>query len=164
MATGKKRTRTDADSIRPPIVSKETVFKTVFWSGLTLLACGFGALLLFSYKDYVDPKHVHGSWIEIGAPSYQTEVLTFDERGVFRNNRLVSTNFDYNGKNIEVETGLGITIYQVTGTMKSPQLKRIEPSSPIQRFVKQGYEDTITDSEGNAGQTRRAALSAHFND
>lgn len=164
MAIGNKRARTDTLRSAASKESPAWVFKTAFWLGLTLLACAFGLLLLFSYRDYVSPKQVYGSWIEIGAPSYQTEVLTFNEHGVFRNDRMVSTDFDYDGKNIEVETGLGVTIYQVTGTQKSPQLKRIEPSIPIQRFIKEGYEDTVAPPEGNAGQVRRSALSAHFTD
>ncbi len=164
MATGTKRTKTDKMRAGSPRISKANMFRIVFWSGLSLLACAFATLLLFSYKDYVNPEQVYGSWIEIGTPSYQTEILTFNEQGVFRNSRLVSTNFEYDGKNIEVETGLGRMTYQIAGTRNSPQLKRVEPTIPIQRFIKEGYEDTIEEGEGTAGQARRSALSAHFNE
>uniref|UniRef100_UPI001C04EBC7 DUF2850 domain-containing protein n=1 Tax=Vibrio anguillarum TaxID=55601 RepID=UPI001C04EBC7 len=75
---------------------------------------------------------VCGSWIEIGTPSYSTEVLTLNSNGVFRNNRLVSTQFEYDGDKIVINTGSGVTIYQLAGTTNSPQLKRIEPVMPLQ--------------------------------
>ncbi|MDE1241149.1 DUF2850 domain-containing protein [Vibrio aestuarianus] len=137
--------------------------KSVFWIALSTVAVGFAALLFFSYQDYTHPKKVYGSWIEIGAPSYSTEIMTFNEKGVFRNSRLISTNFNYDGKEIEIRTGDGITIYQQSGTINSPQLKRIEPSTPNQRFIKQGYEATIqTDESGDPSKNRRSALSDHF--
>lgn len=144
-------------------MKRESLFKSVFWIALVTVAVGFAALLFFSYQEYTHPKQVYGSWIEIGAPSYSTEILTFNEKGVFRNNRLISTNFDYNGKQIEIRTGDGITIYQQSGTLNSPQLKRIEPSTPTQRFIKQGYEETIqADESGAPSKNRRSALSEHF--
>nr|WP_284192696.1 DUF2850 domain-containing protein [Vibrio zhanjiangensis] len=129
---------------------------------LISLAVAFSAILYFSYKDYIHPKHVYGKWIEIGTPDYDTEILTFSERGVFRNERLITTDFEFDGTLITVATGSGQSVYQMSGTFKSPQLKRITPSSPTQRFIKSGYEDTVK-SGGGAAKNRRAALSEHFN-
>lgn len=108
-------------------MSKELVFKSVFWSSLSILGVAFAMLLYVSYQDYVNPKHVFGSWIEIGAPNYQTEVLRFNEQGVYRNDRLISTNFEFDGAAITIRTGNGIFVYELSGTFNSPQLKRTQP-------------------------------------
>ncbi|WP_428774686.1 DUF2850 domain-containing protein [Vibrio sp.] len=129
-----------------------------------VLAVGFSALLYFSYHDYVNPKHVYGNWVEIGAPTYNTEVITLDKSGVFRNSRMVATQFGFDGKMVTIETGQGKSVYKMAGTIDSPQLKRIEPYTPMQRFIKQGYEHTVDmDGEGIA-KTRRVALSDHFSE
>ncbi|XAW88472.1 DUF2850 domain-containing protein [Vibrio sp. CDRSL-10 TSBA] len=127
------------------------------------MAGGFAALILVSYRDYVDQSHVYGTWIEIGTPAYQTDVLTLSDQGVFRNGRMVSTQFEFDGKTISVKTGGGISLYQMAGTPNSPQLKRLEPELPAQRFIKQGYEHTVSDDQVG-GQVRRAALSDHFSE
>ncbi|ENM5762214.1 DUF2850 domain-containing protein [Vibrio mimicus] len=145
-------------------MSKELVFKSVFWSSLSILAVAFAMLLYVSYQDYVNPKHVYGSWVEIGAPSYQTEVLRFNDQGVFRNERLISTTFEFDGAAITIRTGNGTFVYELSGTFNSPQLKRIQPNSPIQRFIREGFEYTVTNQGNNATQIRRSALSEHFNE
>ncbi|KJY82908.1 hypothetical protein TW81_11945 [Vibrio galatheae] len=141
---------------------KSPVFKTVFIIIFVTLAVAFSSLLYFSYQDYVHPKHVYGRWIEVGAPPYRTEVLTLNSRGVYRNDRLIATQFEFDGKRITINTGGGRSIYQVAGTFDSPQLKRLEPNSPTQRFIKEGFEDTIDMQGGGAAKNRRAALSDHF--
>lgn len=144
-------------------MSKELVFKSVFWSSLSILGVAFAMLLYVSYQDYVNPKHVFGSWIEIGAPNYQTEVLRFNEQGVYRNDRLISTNFEFDGTAITIRTGNGTFVYELSGTFNSPQLKRTQPTNPVQRFIRQGFEHTISDQGNNAVQLRHSALSEHFN-
>lgn len=139
----------------------DNIIKYVFAFGLGATALAFGALIFFGYQSYTNPTQVYGSWIEINAPNYHTEVLTLNEQGVFRNHRLVSTNFEYDGKSIEIETGNGRSVYMISGTEKSPQLKRIEPASPAQRFIKEGYEDTVSSDE-RTSELRRNALSQHF--
>lgn len=144
-------------------MKKKWVLKSLFWIVLFTIAAGFATLLLVSYQEYTSPKNVYGSWIEIGTPSYSTEVLTLNTNGVFRNNRLVSTQFEYDGEQIVINTGIGVTIYQLTGTTNSPQLKRIKPAMPLQRFIKQGYESTVEINENNdPSKNRRSALSDHF--
>lgn len=138
------------------------MFKTVAISVFVLLAVGFGSLLYFSYQDYVHPKHVYGRWIEVGAPPYQTEVLELNASGVFRNERLVATHFDFDGKQVFIETGNGIAIYQIAGTFDSPQLRRLQPNSPTQRFIKEGFEETIDMEGGGSAKNRRSALADHF--
>ncbi|MEF1289497.1 DUF2850 domain-containing protein [Vibrio sp. M260118] len=143
---------------------KQSKIKLIFVFIFMLLAICFSSLLYFSYQDYTHPKHVYGKWIEIGAPKYKTEVLTLNEKGVYRNNRLVATQFEFDGKRITVQTGRGNSVYQLAGTFKSPQLKRLVPNSPTQRFIKAGYEGTIDMEGGGAAKNRRAALSDHFSE
>lgn len=143
-------------------MTKTSAIKTAAILVFLLLLLGFSSLLYFSYQDYVHPKHVYGRWIEVGAPPYQTEVLTLNSQGVFRNNRLVSTQFEFDGKRITVYTGSGRAVYQIAGTFDSPQLRRLEPNSPTQRFIKEGYENTVDMQGGGAAKHRRAALSDHF--
>ncbi|MDC5705309.1 DUF2850 domain-containing protein [Vibrio europaeus] len=143
-------------------MTKSSAIRTAFVFIFVTLTIAFSALLYFSYQDYIHPKHVYGRWIEVGAPPYQTEVLTLNSRGVYRNDRLIATHFDFDGKRITVQTGNGDSIYQLAGTFKSPQLKRLEPNSPTQRFIKEGYENTIDMSGGGSAKNRRAALSDHF--
>ncbi len=129
---------------------------------------GVGLLTFFSYQihlsyqDHIDPKKVYGEWIEIGAPPYQTERLTFTEDGVYRNHRLITTEFEFDGKVITLNTGLGKTAYQISGSHLSPQIRRIEPLIPDQRFIRKGFEHTVRGSETGAASKRRAALSEHF--
>ncbi len=144
-------------------MARAQLIKTLFISLICALAIGFSSLLYFSYQDYVNPEHVYSRWIEIGSPKYNTEVLTLNDKGVFRNGRLIATSFEYDGEKIYITTGDGTSIYQVTGTFDSPQLKRIQPNSPSQQFVKEGFEGTI-DLEGGSAANRRAALSNHFDE
>ncbi|MBE4584896.1 hypothetical protein BOO29_07915 [Vibrio navarrensis] len=123
----------------------------------------FSYRIYIEYQKYIDPSNVYGDWIEIGAPPYQTEILTLSNKGVYRNNRLIATSYQFNGKRITIETGIGLTVYQLAGNANSPQLRRIIPDSPTQRLVKKGYEDTILQSVDGAVQDRRQALREHFN-
>ncbi|MBE4587265.1 hypothetical protein BOO28_11830 [Vibrio navarrensis] len=123
----------------------------------------FSYRIYIEYQKYIDPSNVYGDWIEIGAPPYQTEILTLSDKGVYRNNRLIATSYQFNGKRITIETGIGLTVYQLAGNANSPQLRRIIPDSPTQRLVKKGYEDTILQSVDGAVQDRRQALREHFN-
>src|SRR5690606_17847697 len=123
----------------------------------------FSYRIYIEYLKYIDPYNVYGDWIEIGAPPYQTEVLTLSDQGVYRNNRLIATSYQFNGKRIIIETGIGLTVYQITGNDNSPQLRRLVPDSPSQRLVKKGFEHTVLPSSGGAAQERRQALREHFN-
>jgi len=144
-------------------MSKLVVFKSLFATVLGTAALACGALIYFGYQSYTNPSQVYGSWIEINAPEYQTDILTLNARGVFRNNRLISTSFNYDGKNIEIETGKGTTIYALAGTQNSPQLKQIQPGSPIQRFIKQGFEGSLTEENENT-ELRRSTINGYFDD
>lgn len=145
-------------------MTHNSMFKTVAISVFVLLAIGFGSLLYFSYQDYIHPKHVYGRWIEVGAPPYQTEVLELNANGVFRNERLVATHFEFDGKQVFIETGRGTSIYQIAGTFDSPQLRRLQPNSPTQRFIKEGFEETIDMEGGGSAKNRRSALADHFSE
>ncbi len=150
-------------------------FKPSFWTRhkLTIMKSTFGFvtyslllsicyLLYVSYQTYRDPNKIYGEWIEIGTPTYQTERLTFSPDGVYRNHRLIATTFDFNGTVITLRTGSGKTAYQTSGSELSPQLRRIEPLVPDQRFIRKGFEHTVKVSEMGVAPTRRAALSQHF--
>lgn len=143
-------------------MTKLLAFQVFVAALLSALAVGFASLIYVSYQDYTDPKHVYGRWVEIGAPPFQIEYLELNEQGFFRNNRLVSTNFEFDGERVYVTTGSGASVYQVAGTYDSPQLKRLVPNSPTQRFIKEGYESTVDMQGGGAAKKRRAALSDHF--
>lgn len=140
-------------------MDKAKVVKLLLTTLFISLTIGFSSLLYFSYQDYINPKHVYGRWVEIGTPPYNTEILELSESGVLRNERLIATHFEFDGKNVYVTTGEGTSVYQITGTFDSPQLKRMQPNSPRQRFVKEGYEDSVKDG---GAKNRRAALSEHF--
>lgn len=113
------------------------------------------------YQSYVAPDVVYGQWLELDAPVYQREQLTFNAQGVFRDNRLIATHFDFDGQLITVKTGAGSMIYRLTGTHNVPQLHRVEPSKPRKRFVKKEHEHLIRTSSNQAFE-RRQALSEHF--
>ncbi|MDN3612462.1 DUF2850 domain-containing protein [Vibrio ostreicida] len=144
----------------PNHATLKLIFSTLF----VVLAIAFSSLLYISYEDYVNPNNVYGRWLEIGTPGYNTEVMAFNEIGVFRNGRLIATTFTFDGQEITVTTGNGNYIYAISGTFDSPQLRRLQPNSPTQRFIKEGYEKTVNDQSGGQAKQRRAALSDHFSD
>lgn len=130
---------------------------------LAILAT-FSAAIYYSYLDYIDPYNVHGRWIEIGTANYNQDTLELNSTGVFRNQRLIATQFEFDGSKIFVSTGAGVSIYQLTGTFNSPQLRRLQPNSPTQRFIKQGFEHTVDMEGGGIAKRRRAALAEHFSE
>ncbi|WP_235431362.1 MULTISPECIES: DUF2850 domain-containing protein [Vibrio] len=110
-----------------------TALFTTVW---VLLALCFSSLIYLSYQDYVHPRNVYGKWIEVDAPDYNTDVLFLNERGVYRNERLISTRFLFDGTTVTIKTGQGNYVYQVAGSDNKPLLKRLEPSIPPKRFAK----------------------------
>lgn len=96
------------------------------------IVCVFG----YFYQQSVDPRKVYGVWVEVDAPPYQSDTLELSSSGVVINNRLVSTSFEFDGKQVTIITGEGATVYVVTGPFDSPRLKRIVPVSPIKQFAK----------------------------
>lgn len=139
------------------------VIKGIFGIVACCLVVLISYLLYLSYQSHRDPQKIYGEWIEIGAPPYKTERLTFAPNGVYRNYRLVATTFEFDGKVISLETGLGETAYQISGSHLSPQLRRVDPLIPDQRFIRKGFEHTVKGSEIGSTSKRRAALSEHFN-
>ncbi|PMK00894.1 DUF2850 domain-containing protein [Vibrio sp. 10N.261.55.A7] len=144
-------------------MTREQTVKATLFTILSVLGVSFAYLTYYSYQEYVHPRNVYGSWIEIGTPSYDSDILTLSENGVFRNKRLITTTFQFNGKEINLKTGQGTFTYQIAGTPNSPQLKRVHPDGPVKRFIKHGYEHTVDTGSAGAGKNRRAALSEHFN-
>ncbi|MCL9780110.1 DUF2850 domain-containing protein [Vibrio sp. S4M6] len=144
-------------------MTKSETRKAILFSVLAVLTVSFSTLVYVSYQDYVDPKHVYGDWIEIGAPSYDTDIITLNETGVYKNSRLVTTEFEFDGSEISIKTGGGETVYIIAGSFDSPQLKRVVPATPSKRLIKKGYEKTVQMDGGIGGaKARRAALSDHF--
>ncbi|MGR5132421.1 DUF2850 domain-containing protein [Vibrio alfacsensis] len=163
--TSTARRKRKQDQAPPPSFWARHQFK-IIKGAFVLFSCsllGFTSYQLYaSYTDYIDPNKIYGEWIEIGAPPYQTEHLNFTPDGVFRNHRLIATQFEFDGKQITLNTGLGKTAYQISGSHLSPQLRRVKPALPEQRFVSKGFEHTVQGSETGAASKRRAALSNHF--
>ncbi|GMM87781.1 hypothetical protein MTsN2n6_07550 [Vibrio fortis] len=145
--------------------SRDLLTQALFY---LLLLAGLIAAVFASYTAYqthqkfIDPSNVYGTWIEVGAPPYDTDILSLSEQGVVMNHRLISTNFKFNGKTITINTGSGETVYAISGTFNSPQLKRLVPEIPTQQFVKEGYEHTAIPLNSSAVQQRRASLAEQF--
>ncbi|WP_428796904.1 DUF2850 domain-containing protein [Vibrio kasasachensis] len=140
------------------------IIHIVFLCLVSLILGAFSVLIYFSYQDYIAPENVYGRWLEVGTPSYNRASIEFNQDGVFRNQRMVATQFEFDGRQIHVTTGSGISIYQLTVAKQTPQLKRIQPNSPTQRFVKLGYEHTVDMEGGGIAKRRRVALAEHFNE
>ncbi|MBA5761003.1 DUF2850 domain-containing protein [Vibrio sp. 404] len=136
----------------------------VFLCCVSAVLGAFSILIYSSYQQYIAPNNVYGRWLEVGTASYNRSSIEFNQNGVFRNQRMVATQFEFDGQQIHVETGSGISIYQLTRAKDTPQLKRIQPNSPTQRFVKQGYEHLIDMEAVGIAKQRRAALANHFNE
>lgn len=96
------------------------------------IVCVFG----YFHQQSADPRKVYGVWVEVDAPPYQSDTLELSSSGVVINNRLVSTSFEFDGKQITIITGEGTTVYVVTRPFDSPRLKRTVPVSPLKQFAK----------------------------
>ncbi|MEI8633304.1 DUF2850 domain-containing protein [Vibrio sp. PP-XX7] len=100
-----------------------------------------GILIYKGYQEYVNPKQIYGNWFEIKVMPDRREVIKFTDKGVYRNSHLVTTKFKYDGKTIRFKAGGEMeTIYQLSGTVNSPQLKRIQPDKPVQTLIKKGMK------------------------
>lgn len=145
------------------ILLNEKLFKAVFFSISFVILVVSGVYGYDAYKAYTDPSNVYGKWVEVGTPTYQTEILQLSDKGVYRNNHLISTTFEFSGSTVSISTGEGVTEYEFTGGESAPQLKRIKPSMPEQLLVKHGYEAKVEATEGsNGSHDRRLMLSEHF--
>ncbi len=100
-----------------------------------ILASVLGFAFYTSHQKHISPSRVYGNWIEIGAPKQSTEILSFTDYGALRNHRLIATSFEFDGRIVTLETGSGMWVYERVGTPRSPQLRRITPALPPQRFI-----------------------------
>ncbi len=141
--------------------TKQMISRVTLATGSVLMLASLSPLFVGSLSLSADQKQVYGEWIEVGVPPYQTDHLILSANGVYRNHRLVSTQFRFDGNKIAITTGNGTTIYRLIGGEEVPQLKRLQPESPVQVLVKKGYEHKVTTTPGGASQ-RREALSDHF--
>ncbi|CAH0530227.1 DUF2850 domain-containing protein [Vibrio hippocampi] len=133
---------------------------TIFLSLVIIIVMAF----VTSKGTYVAPDNIHGEWIEIGTPNQQTEVLQFSDRGVHRDYKLIATKYQFNGRIATVKTGSGLWVYEKVGSKSSPQLRRITPRMPPQRFILKGYQHTLSGSSSGSGTNRRDAVKKHFGD
>lgn len=140
--------------------AKALLYGFLTMGAIVISVAGYSAYL--AHLQFIHPSNVYGEWVEIGSPPYQTDTLSFSESGVIKNHRLISTQFEFDGKVISVETGSGTSLYQLAGTYNSPRLNRLQPAAPSQRFVKKGYEHTAKMLEGSAVQARRESLADQF--
>lgn len=129
---------------------------------IVVLSGSLGFAFYSSHQNHISPTRVYGNWIEIGAPKQSTEILTFSDAGALRNHRLVTTSFEFDGRIVRLKTGSGLWVYERVGTPRSPQLRRVTPALPPQRFILEGYEDTVPMDGYNPTQNRRSALREHF--
>ncbi|GEM75284.1 DUF2850 domain-containing protein [Vibrio sagamiensis] len=102
-------------------------------------------IIIDSYYRFVAPDNVYGQWVEIDAPSFQSEKLTLGQNGVFRNGRLIATQFDFDGEFVTINHSIGESIYKLAGTYVSPQLHRVHPPLPQQRFILKKLQDVKKD-------------------
>lgn len=144
------------------VSNKETLMAALFITIGLCLCIALGFAFYTSHKNHISPTRVYGNWIEIGAPKQSTEILTFSDAGTRRNHRLVATSYEFDGRIIRVKTGSGLWVYEKVGTARSPQLRRITPALPPQRFILEGFEHTVPMDGYNPGQNRRSALREHF--
>ncbi|SJL84161.1 DUF2850 domain-containing protein [Vibrio palustris] len=145
------------------LLNNEVIFKSVALTLLSIIGILFGCYGYSSYQDYINPKQVYGKWIEIGVPSYDTEVMTLSDRGVYQNNRLISTKFKFDGTLITIKTGEGVTQYERITLHNVPKLKLITPNSTSKMFVKEGFVDEYKAATGSSStQQQRLNLSEYF--
>lgn len=146
--------------------STKLTFSIIRYLIVSISIAAIGGLLVLIYQSYqesIDPKRVYGRWLEVGTSANTRYTIEFNETGVFRNNRLVTTKFEFNGNKIFIATGSGEYIYQLSNVKDIPRLRRLQPNSPTQHFVKQGYEHLINLEGGGMANKRRSAISDHFN-
>jgi len=126
-----------------------TMLKLVLAFLLVILA-GISVAITLNLKTGQKPNKMilFGSWIEVGAPKYNTDTYTINKSGVYKNSRLLTTNYQFDGSELVVETGGGRYVYLLE-TKDSPQLKRVHPRLPQLQLVKKGYEHTV-DMEGSS--------------
>uniref|UniRef100_UPI0030C77574 DUF2850 domain-containing protein n=2 Tax=Vibrio sp. 10N TaxID=3058938 RepID=UPI0030C77574 len=142
--------------------NRDSYMLAVILVGFIVLSALLGFAFYNSHQNHISPKRVYGNWIEIGAPKQSTEILSFSDAGALRNHRLITTSFEFDGRIIRLETGSGLWVYERVGTPRSPQLRRVTPALPPQRFILEGYEDTVPMDGYNPTQNRRSALREHF--
>ncbi|WP_161153281.1 DUF2850 domain-containing protein [Vibrio eleionomae] len=162
MSVSTNRSQTQRPFKMSNLLLNEKAFKLIFMAFSIVIVVSCSILGYDAYKAYINPEHVYGKWVEIGGPNYNKEILTLSEKGVYKNNHLISTSFQFSGSTVTVRTGDGTTKYELDGSEDAPQLKRIKPGSPTQAFVKHGYEAELKHKQQSGSQERRLILSEHF--
>ena len=141
------------------VQSREALLKSLLATLGVILLFASALLIYKGYQEHTSPTRVYGSWLEMQVVGSSRDVLMFNETGVFRNNHLLTTRFDFDGSIIRFKTGQGEVVYQLRGKAESPRLKRIQPKKPSQVFIKKGYEHTLKEQPRSLRGSPRAAFS-----
>ncbi|MDA9558290.1 DUF2850 domain-containing protein [Vibrio sp.] len=132
------------------------ILAMMFASGL------FSYLIMYSFShlDRSHFKQVEGEWLEIDAPPYNQDVLAIREDGIYKNGKLLTSQYTVGRHQIRFETLNGVFIYEKAGTRNAPKLKRVQPEFPKQRFIQKGFEHTLDVKQRT--ESASAALADHF--
>ncbi|WP_210448035.1 DUF2850 domain-containing protein [Vibrio crassostreae] len=101
------------------------------------------ATMYYVYQHNLKPSYInkvkvklYGTWTEVGASSYDTDVISFSDAGVMMNDRLIATSLSLDGKMLVFRTGAGEKVYRLSDTGDDLQLKRVARGRDIQVFIK----------------------------
>lgn len=111
--------------------------------------------IMTNHLQQNNPERIYGDWVELNAPPFQTQTITFNTEGVFRNYRFIATQFIFNGQTVSFTTGGGQATYRLSKETSSPRLVRISPLPAGEIYLKKGAQ---LDSERNQSQQKRRAL------
>lgn len=89
---------------------------------------------------------VYGEWIEVNAPSYDTDIFLLSTKGVLKDGRVISTKFDFDGRVISYRFGNISYEYQLTNQDKTI-IKRLHPKPTGTIFVKKGNEHLFEEED-----------------
>ncbi|WP_167494633.1 MULTISPECIES: DUF2850 domain-containing protein [Vibrio] len=128
----------------PPAPSRFKVYLKL--ASMLIIIIGASVGSYFLYLAYIDPKNIHGDWIEVGSPQYKTDIITFSEYGVSINQRIVSTRYEFDGTNIRFSTGKGEFLYKKQIGSFPSKLKKVLPKNPTQHFIKREKGQSISSS------------------
>ncbi len=121
---------------------KNTKLKTViYYFSWLLIWLAFGgivtALTVVYTRHISDPSVIYGEWLETNAPSYDTDTFIIKENGIFTNNRMITSQYEFNGSKLSYYIGDTLYSYQIVDRDKT-LMKRSTPHPARIQFVKKG--------------------------
>ncbi|MFA0015466.1 DUF2850 domain-containing protein [Vibrio lentus] len=114
---------------------KEKSVKNFHIFSLVMLLTWVSYLGYITLQSFKHPKHVYGHWLEVDVPPYLAEELIFSPEGVYRNDRLITTHFGFDGEEVQIQTGQGLFVFTLVIKDSSSRLIQIHPSFPIKTFA-----------------------------